>query len=162
MSLFPFTLISSQQGSSGYPEDDWQRITKIDNDDCLLQELKKGYLVDARRRNDFPLVSVPIKRVYLKKTNIPTSTTEQLGGYEDENGDYVSGPHDYRYEKTEFNDVDMKYLKDTFKKFERWKTRLQTLIPMIRKRSKDFKRRENELKKLHELATKYNYELIPF
>jgi len=160
MGLYPFTLISYQHGKCGYKEDDWQRITHINNKEELLQELKEGYLVDAHNRNDYPIASTPINRVYLKHTNIADSYgTEQLGGYE-LNGEYIPGPRDYRYEINEFDSDDMAKFTDIFLKFKEWKLRIYTLIPRIRKISKEQEKRTYELKQLKTLAEKFGYKLI--
>jgi len=158
--IFPFTLISFQHGRCGHQEDDWQRITHINNKEELLQELKEGYLADSRNRNNFPIISTPIKRIYLKNTNISDSYgTDQLGGYE-LNGEYIPGPKDYRYEINEFDSDDMAQFTDVFLKFKEWKLRIYTLIPKIRKISKDQEKQNYELKELKRLAKKYDYKLI--
>jgi len=158
--LYPFTLISYQHSRCGYQEDDWQRITHINNKEELLKELKEGYLTDAYNRNDYPIISISINRIYLKHTNIPDSYgTDQLGGYE-LNGEYIPGPRDYRYEINEFDSDDMKMLEDVFEKFTKWKERIQTLIPRIRKISKEQEKRTYELKQLKTLAEKFGYKLI--
>lgn len=44
--------------------------------------------------------------------------------------------------------------------FDKWELRLQTLIPRIRKISKDQEKKTYELKQLKILAEKYGYKLI--
>lgn len=145
-----FTLIQGQHGANGYPEDDWQIITEIHNETELLDALKEGYKMDSYRRNDYPIVSFEPDSVIF--------TYDDLSQY-----NHVGSLHhkDLRsYDKNLLTDEDIEKYKIAFDKYEKWKKRIQTLIPKIRKKAKDIETRNNELNKLFELAEKYNFNLV--
>lgn len=151
-----FKMISSQTGACGYIEDDWQIIENISNEKELYEALKEGYLKDAMNRNDYPIVSFPIDRIYTRdKLHIGYGGCEQID-YDDENQiDYRSKDSDIDLEK----EINVKY-RETFEKFEKWQKKIKSLLPILRelKRKKD--KKEYEIKKLSQLAEKYGYELI--
>jgi len=68
--LTTFTMISSQTGTCGYPEDTWDIENIITNKEELLESLKEGYLRDSRNRNNYPILSYPIQRIYKSNNNI--------------------------------------------------------------------------------------------
>ena len=61
-----FTLISYQEGISGYYEDDWQIIRRINSPKEFLEALKEGYLEDASNRSQSPINGFTIKYIYLE------------------------------------------------------------------------------------------------
>lgn len=156
------TLISYQYSRASYKEDDWQIIRIIKNKSDLYEALKEGYLQDARNRNNFPLCSFSIGRIF---------TYDDLSQYEDYT--WLGGDYDNEY-SYEYND-DIKDLRDydsskdleirskfsnIFEKFNKWEKKVKSLIPKIRKRAEIISNEKKELKRLFELANKFNYELI--
>lgn len=65
-----FTLISYQEGISGYYEDDWQIIRRINSPKEFLEALKEGYLEDASNRSQSPINGFTIKYIYLENSDI--------------------------------------------------------------------------------------------
>ena len=58
---YPIILTISQTAPSDYPESNWEINTAIKNDICFIKALKKAYLHDAKTRNDYPVVSHPVR-----------------------------------------------------------------------------------------------------
>jgi hypothetical protein len=158
MNLYPFTLISSQMGRCGFKEDDWQIITHIYNEKDLLKALKEGYLTDARNRNNFPITSHEIDRVYLNGTSLEQSYgCECLGYYDEEDEDDVIT--DYRYVDGDFTTEQMDLLKEVHNKFNKWKSKIKTLLPRLKKLAREQEKIKNDLKNLKRLAKEYGYTL---
>ena len=145
-----FTLIQGQHGTRDYPEDNWQIITEIHNVDELLDALKEGYKMDSRRRSDYPIVSFEPDSVIF--------TYDDLSQY-NHNGSLHH--RDLRsYDENLLTDEDKEKYQVAFDKYKKWKKRVQTLVPKIRKKAKDIEKRDRELKELFDLAEKYNYNLV--
>lgn len=145
-----FTLIQGQHGANGYAEDDWQIITEIHNEHELLNALKEGYKMDSHRRNDYPIISFEPDSVIM--------TYDDLSQY-----NHVGSLHhrDLRsYNKNLLTDEDKEIYKIAFDKYDKWKKRIKTLVPKIRKKAKEIETRNNELSRLFELAEKYEFNLV--
>ena len=147
MDKFTFTLIISQQGSSGYQEDDWQLIFEINNSEDLYNALKEGYLTDAHNRNNYPICSFPVSHIYTKDdlseyNHCGSINHRDLRRY---NNNIIDDLSEYNY---------------TFNKFNRWKTKVQTLIPRLRENKRKIDIEKRELESLFFLAKKYKYNLV--
>jgi len=149
-----FTMISSQEGTCGYREDDWQIINRIENEQDLYESLKEGYLADAYNRNDYPICSFPINISYIKDILDSTYGIEYIDWENEEQMDYRDIDSDIELEK----EIKIKY-KETFEKFEKWKSKIKTLLPILREAKRKKDKEISEKKQLKELAEKYGYVL---
>ena len=149
-----FTMISSQEGTCGYKEDDWQIIERIETKEELFNALKDGYLEDARHRNDYPICSFPINIAYIIKELNPTYGLEYIDWEDEDQMDYRDEVSDIELEK----EIKIEYQK-TFEKFEKWKSKIKSLIPILRENKRKIDKEIAERKKLAELAEKYGYVL---
>lgn len=144
-----FTLILWQSAPSDYQECNWQQIYSIKSERDYYEALKDGYLTDASTRNDFPIVSFDVGRIY---------TFDNLSQYDHtgsiQHRDLRSYNTDYEL-KSQAN----KEYQNAIVKFKRWKQKIQTLIPRIRNIAREKERETNEIKRLFELAKKYGYDL---
>jgi hypothetical protein len=152
------TMISTQEGRCGFREDDWQIIRTINNEDEFLKALKEGYLKDASNRNNYPITSHEIGRDY---------TFEDLSKYEgytwlgnpnyydnDEDEDFIPN---FKYHH--FNDIDLSEYKKIFDKFEKWKSKIKSLLPILKEKARKIEKEKADIKNLFRLAEKYNYKL---
>lgn len=153
-----FTLISSQWGRCGYKDDDWQIIRRIKSENDLYEALKEGYLEDARHRNNYPVRSHEISRIFTRM-ELKEEGLYELG-YNEEDDDYYI--FDYRYEKNDNvlkTEVTFLY-QNALIKFEKWKNKIQSLVPRLQENKRKIDKEIAERNKLAELAEKYDYELI--
>ncbi len=158
--LTNFTMISYQYSKCNFKEDDWQIISEIKNEKELYIALKEGYLADASNRNNYPMSSFTIRRKFFKDSDIVCEPGFNSLGYEEEEGeekimDYRDCERDVNFEykiRKEYSKI--------FKKFERWEKKIKTLIPVLRQAKRTKIQKENEIKRLFELAEKYKFELI--
>lgn len=155
------TLISYQYSKAGYREDDWQIIRTISNEKELFEALKEGYLQDARNRNNYPMVSFSIGRIFTYDNLFQYEDYSWLGGdynYEDSE-DYNEFTKDLRDYSCN-DDLEIKNnFKNTLNKFNKWEKRVKSLIPIIRNKSNIIKKEQQELDLLFKLANKFNYTL---
>ena len=145
-----FTLIQGKHGAMGYPEDNWQIITEIHNEEELFNALKEGYKMDSHKRNDYPVVSFEPDSVIF--------TFDDLSQY-----NHCGSLHhrDLRaYSDNLLTDEDIKKYQISFDKYEKWKKRILTLVPKIRKKAKDTETKNREICRLNELAEKYDFSLV--
>ena len=149
-----FTLISYQESRCGFREDDWQIIRRITDEKELYEALKEGYLQDASSRNNYPILSFPISRVYIER-KIDEEDFYALG-YERDEEDEV---YDYRWEDSD-EDIDLSEYKPAIDKFKRWEEKVKSLVPRLKENKRQIDKKEAEMKKLKELAEKYGYELV--
>ena len=144
-----FTLILCQFAPNDYPDSNWQKIYIIENEDDLLYALKDGYLRDAYTRNDYPICSFDLKSIY---------TYEDLSEYNHPGGIYH---RDLRDSESDVNleSLVKEHYNDTFIKFNKWKLKINTLIPRIRMIANEQETTNREMIQLFELAKKYGYNL---
>lgn len=156
-----YTLISSQISSCNYREDDWQIIRSFSNEDELLELLKEGYLEDAKKRNNYPIVSHYIDRNFTYQNLSKHDGFTWLGGdyYDDESYDYDEDIFDFRDSIFEEDQDIRNKFKKSFERFEKWEKRIKSLIPKLREKSQKLEKIRKEQEMLFELANKYNYEL---
>jgi len=150
----PFTMISSQTGVCGFREDDWQIINRIETKEEFFDSLKEGYLEDAKNRNNYPICSFPIDISYTRKKLESTYGLEQIDYEDEEQLGYRDADSDSELE----NDIRKEY-SDIFDKFEKWKNKIKTLLPILREAKRKKDKEISERKKLSELAEKYGYVL---
>ena len=142
--LYPFTLIQYQT-SGDYREDNWTIITTCNSDNDVYNALKKGYLQDSRNRNNYPIVAHAVGRIYGLTCNLP-------------DGIYYSSMDsiNLKVKDGSFATLQQSY---GYKKYEKWKCRVKTLVPKIRDVSKKRATFEYEIETLYKLAKKHNYTL---
>lgn len=157
-----FTLISYQEGVSGYYENDWQIIKIINSPKEFLEALKEGYLEDASNRSQFPINGFPIKYIYLENRLYKHEGYTFLGGgynddsFEPENPDFRSCVNEQNI--VEYINANEEY-KLCFLKFEKWKKKIKSLIPRIRELKRKKEDIEKEIKTMFYLAEKYGYKI---
>lgn len=144
-----FTLILTQYAPSDYPESNWQQIYTIESEKDYYEALKDGYLTDAHTRNNYPLVSFNLGAIY---------TFDNLSQYDHSGSIHHRDLRSYNIDFDLKKQVNEEY-NNALVKFERWKQKIQSLIPRIRTISKEQEKVNWELKKLFELAEKYGYDL---
>lgn len=144
-----FTLVVFQRAPSDYPESNWQEIFIINNEDEYFEALKETYLRDAHTRNDYPICSFDLGYIY---------TYENLQEYNHSGSLYH---RDLRYlpQDKELKTKAMETYHYAESKFEKWKSKIRSLIPRIRNIAREKERETNEIKRLFELAKKYGYDL---
>jgi len=150
----PFTMISSQTGVCGFREDDWQIINRIETKEEFYDSLKEGYLEDARNRNNYPVCSFPINISYTREELGSTYGLEQIDYEDEEQMDYRDLDSDIELEK----EIRKEY-SEIFDKFEKWKNKIKTLLPILREAKRIKDKEISERKKLATLAEKYGYIL---
>lgn len=157
-----FTLISYQHASSGFYEDDWQIIRTISSPKELLEALKEGYLKDASKRSQYPLNGFNINTIFIKENLTEYEGFTFLGGYYHDSSFEPDNP-DFRYyeDDTElFNFIhsDSEY-KKCFILFNKWKSKIKTLIPLLRNLKYEKDKYLKELDTLKVLAEKHGFNL---
>lgn len=127
-----------QKGHPNYPEDTWNNESTVNNANDVFEFMKDCYIIDARNRNDYPVVSC---------------WDEWVKFYEQEY-EVCNLGHKHYGKKTEINAPE--YYKTAQELYNAWKSRIQSLVPTLRKAHKIKLEELNERIILADLQAKYN------
>lgn len=127
-----------QIGHHQFPEDTWESESVVNNTNDVFEFMKNCYIIDARNRNDYPVISC---------------WDEWVKFYEQEY-EVCNLGHTHYGKKTEIKAPE--YYEAAKELYNTWKSRIQNLVPRLRKVYKLKKKELNERIMLADLQAKYN------